>query len=124
MKKNVYTHTRMCECPQSFCGRSETNTMLQIILQKKWLQKHRRYAADAEHQVSGKHGTRSLSLWNPRSKESLVKQKQKPVAVIPSTMAALLILLPRGLSLSEGGLYEQRKMLINGLTEQFHVSST
>ena len=78
----------------------------------------------AEHQVSGKHGTRSLSLWNPRSKESLVKQKQKPVAVIPSTMAGLLILLPRGLSLSEGGLYEQRKMLIKGLTEQFHVSST
>lgn len=40
-------------------------------------------AADAEHQVTGKHGTWSLSLWNPQSKESLVKQKQKPVAVIP-----------------------------------------
>ena len=53
------------------------------------------------------------------------KTKTKTSGCYPlSTIVGLLILLPSGLSLSEGGLYEQHKMLINGPTEQFHISST
>ena len=47
---HTHTHTHMCVSvsvvPESFCSTSETNTMLQIILQKSG---YRNYAAVVEH---------------------------------------------------------------------------